>query len=276
MLDVALVTCTRVPEGDADDHLLAGALTRLGISVAFVCWDDPDASWPAAGVVVVRSTWDYHERLDAFLGWAEYVGSVTTLCNDAATIRWNSHKGYLLDLAEHGLDIVDTRVVRSGAHAELGPGDLVVKPAVSAGADRTIRFASQADLDALTATDDVLIQPYITAIETKGELSIVCIDGEVSHVVRKVPPDGDFRTQEEHGAAISAEDLDDRHRDLATAALSALDTTPLYARVDAADTEEGLQIMELELIEPTLWLRWHPPAADVLAASIATQLTQSP
>jgi glutathione synthase/RimK-type ligase-like ATP-grasp enzyme len=276
MLDVALVTCTRVPEGDVDDHLLAGALTRLGLSVAFVCWDDPDASWPAAGVVVVRSTWDYHERLDAFLGWAEYVGSVTTLCNDAATIRWNSHKGYLLDLADHGVDIVDTRVVRSGDHAELGPGDLVVKPAVSAGADRTIRFASQADLDALTATDDVLIQPYITAIETKGELSIVCIDGEVSHVVRKVPPDGDFRTQEEHGAAISVEGLDDRHRDLATAALSALDTAPLYARVDAADTEEGLQIMELELIEPTLWLRWHPPAADVLAASIAAQLTQSP
>jgi hypothetical protein len=275
MLDVALVTCTRVPDGDVDDHLLAGALTRLGVSVAFVCWDDPDARWPAAGMALIRSTWDYHERLDAFLGWADYVGSVTKLRNDAATIRWNSHKGYLLDLAEIGVDIVDTRLVPVGGHAELGPGDHVVKPAVSAGAERTIRFASQGDLDVLTATDDALIQPYVNAIETKGELSIVCIDGEASHVVRKVPADGDFRSQEEHGAAISIEDLDERHRAIARAALAALDTTPLYARVDAVDTDEGLLVMELELIEPTLWLRWHPEAADVLAASVAGQLTQS-
>jgi hypothetical protein len=275
MLDVALVTCTRVPEGDLDDHLLAGALTRLGLSVAFVCWDDPDARWPAAGMAVVRSTWDYHERLDAFLGWADYVGSVTKLHNDAATIRWNSHKGYLLDLAEYGVHIVATRLVRAGGHAELGPGDHVVKPAVSAGAERTVRFASQDELDALTATDDALVQPYINAIETKGEMSIVCIDGEASHVVRKVPADGDFRSQEEHGAAIAANELDDRHRALARAALAALDAPPLYARVDAVDTDTGLQLMELELIEPTLWFRWHPPAADVLAASIAAQLTRS-
>jgi hypothetical protein len=274
MLDVALVTCAQVPQGDPDDHLLAGALARLGVSVAFVCWDDPDARWPAAGMAVVRSTWDYHERIDAFLGWADYVGSVTCLHNDPATIKWNSHKGYLLDLARHGVAIVATRLVRAGESATLGPGDHVVKPAVSAGAERTTRFASQDDLDALTATDDVLIQPYIDAIESKGELSIVCIEGEASHVVRKIPADGDFRTQEEHGAAIAAVDVEDGHRSLARAALATLDITPLYARVDAVDTGEGLQLMELELIEPTLWFRWYPPAADTLAASIVRQLTQ--
>lgn len=226
MLDVALVTCTRIADGDEDDHLLAGALTRLGVSVAFVCWDDPDARWPAAGMAVVRSTWDYHERLDAFLGWADWVGSVTTLRNDAATIRSNSHKGYLLDLEAHGVPIVPTR----------------------------------------------LVEPYVDAIETKGELSIVCIDGGPSHVVRKVPARGDFRTQEHHGAIVNAVELDDRHRALALAALSAVETTPLYARVDAVDTDDGFLLMELELIEPTLWLRWHPPAADVLAAAIVAQL----
>jgi hypothetical protein len=275
MLDVALVTCTAVPEGDVDDHLLVGALARLGVSVAFVCWDDPDARWAAAGLAVVRSTWDYHERLEAFLGWADYVGAVTKLRNDAATIRWNSHKGYLLALAENGVDIVATRLVRAGDRAELGLGDHVVKPAVSAGAERTVRFASQDDLDALTATDDVLVQPYLDAIETVGELSIVWIGGEVSHVVRKVPADGDFRSQEEHGAAITSVELDDRHRAVARAALSCLDNEPLYARVDAVESDVGLQIMELELIEPTLWFRWHPPAADLLAASIVSQLTQS-
>jgi glutathione synthase/RimK-type ligase-like ATP-grasp enzyme len=150
----------------------------------------------------------------------------------------------------------------------------VVKPAISVGAERTVRFASQADLDALTTTDDALVQPYLDAIETKGEVSIVCIEGEPSHAVRKVPASGDFRSQEEHGAQITAVEVEATHRALAVAALSSLERVPLYARVDAVDTDAGLQLIELELIEPTLWLRWHPPAADTLAAAIAAQLTQ--
>lgn len=280
MRDVALVTCADLPDGDVDDHLLASALTRRGLSVEFVCWDDPGARWPAARIAVVRSTWDYFERVDAFCDWADYVGSVTVLRNDAATIRWNSHKRYLLDLADHGVPIVPTRLVRAGEVAALGPGLHVVKPAVSGGAERTTRFASQDDLDALAATDDVLVQPYLEGIETAGELSIVCIAGVPSHVVRKVPATGDFRTQEEHGAEVMTGDLADTHRSLAGAALGVLaavglDTHPLYARVDAVEVDGGLQIMELELIEPTLWLGWHPPAAGLLAAAIEAQLTHS-
>ncbi len=157
------------------------------------------------------------------------------LRNDAATIRWNSHKRYLLDLADHGVPIVPTRLVPVGDVAALGPGDHVVKPAVSGGAERTTRFASQDDLDALVATDDVLVQPYLEGIETAGELSIVCIGGVPSHVVRKVPAVGDFRTQEEHGADVVALELTDAHRALADAALGVLDAIgldarPLYAR----------------------------------------------
>jgi glutathione synthase/RimK-type ligase-like ATP-grasp enzyme len=274
VLDVALVTCASVPQGDEDDHLLGAALSRLGVSAAYVCWDDPDARWPAAGMAIVRSAWDYFERLHAFLGWAEYVGSVTMLRNDASTIKWNAHKGYLLELEQRGVAIVPTRLVRAGERVALGAGEHVVKPAVSAGADRTVRFASQTDLDALSAVDDTLVQPYLDSIETEGEVSIVCIDGAPSHGVRKVPAGGDFRSQEEHGASITSIELDDRHRTLADAALAVLDSVPLYARVDAVDTEAGLQIMELELIEPTLWFRWHPPAADVLAASIVAQIAR--
>jgi hypothetical protein len=275
VLDVALVTCTLAPQGEEDDHLLGAALSRRGLSAAFVCWDDPDARWPAAGIAVLRSTWDYFERLDAFLGWADYVDSVTVLRNDISMITWNAHKQYLLELERQGIAIVPTRLVRAGERAELGPGDHVVKPAVSGGAERTVRFASQVDLDALSATDDTLVQPYLDTIETRGELSIVCIEGVVSHVVRKVPAGGDFRSQEEHGAAVTSLDVDDSHRTLASSALALLDSVPLYARVDAIDTGAGLQLMELELIEPTLWFRWHPPAAEVLAASIEAQLTQS-
>jgi glutathione synthase/RimK-type ligase-like ATP-grasp enzyme len=250
-------------------------LVERGLAAAFVCWDDPDARWPAAGVVVVRSTWDYFDRLDAFLGWVDYVASVTTLHNPAPTIRWNSHKGYLLDLEARGVDVVPTRLVRAGEHATLGPGRHVVKPAVSAGAERTTRFATQGDLDAITAVDDALVQPYLADIEQRGELSIVCVSGVPSHTVRKLPAAGDFRTQEHHGAGIEAIDLHDTHRVFATKALAAIDAVPLYARVDAVETPAGLQLMELELIEPTLWLRWYPPAAGVLADAIAAELARS-
>lgn len=275
-VDVALVTYAELPDGDVDDELLVAALHRAGLSCEYACWDDPDARWPIAGMVLVRSPWDYHRRLAGFLAWADYVASVSELRNDAETIRWNSHKGYLLDLVACGVDVVPTRVVRAGQREDLGPGEWVVKPAVSIGADRTTRQATQPDLDELVATDDALVQPYLADIETRGELSIVCIDGMPTHVVRKVPAPGDFRTQEHHGAECVSVELTEEHRAMATAALDAVPvSTPLYARVDVADTRDGLLLMELELIEPTLWFRWHPPAADALAAAIAGQLTRS-
>jgi len=275
MLDVALVTFASEPNGDADDHLLAQALIERGLSAAFVCWDDPDARWAAAGIAVVRSTWDYFERCDAFLGWADYVASVTQLRNPAPMIRWNSHKGYLLELADRGVAVVPTRLVRAGEQVTLASERHVVKPAVSAGAERTTRFATQADLDAITAVDDALVQPYLAEIEEHGELSIVCIDGQPTHTVRKRPAAGDFRSQEQHGAGIEAVELDDAHRAFAKTALAAVDGRSLYARVDAVETASGLQLMELELIEPTLWLRWHPPAAGLLADAIVAQLAGS-
>ena len=228
--------------------------------------------WSTAGVVVIRSTWDYHRRLDAFLGWADFVGSVTKLYNPPDMVRWNSHKRYLIELAGLGVPTVPTELVRAGHATTLGPGRYVIKPAVSVGADRTIRDATQADLDTLVATDDVLVQPYLQEIETAGEQSIVCIEGRPTHVLRKVPAAGDFRAQEQHDASISVVPLEPRHLSIAEAALGAVDAQTLYARVDVVPADGELQVMELELVEPGLWLRWHPPAADALAAAIARRL----
>jgi hypothetical protein len=278
VLDVALATFVDMPAGWVDDHLLVDALRELGISSSFVCWDDPDARWPSAGMVLLRSTWDYHQRLNAFLGWVDYVGSVTKLCNPAEVIRWNSHKQYLIELADQGVTTIPTRLVLAGEHATLEEGLQIIKPAVSVGADRTIRGATQADLDALVATDDALVQPYVPEVETEGELSIVCIAGEPTHVVRKVPATGDFRAQEQHGASFDAIPIQVDHAQLARAAIDAArattasDDAPLYARVDAVPVEGQLHLMELELIEPTLWLRWHPAAATSLAFAVAAAL----
>jgi glutathione synthase/RimK-type ligase-like ATP-grasp enzyme len=267
-VDVALVTFAAFPEGDVDDHLLVDALVARGASVEFVCWDDTDARWGATGMAVVRSTWDYHERLDAFLAWADYVGSITVLRNDASTIRWNAHKGYLLELEGRGVPIVPTRLVGAGEALALGAEDVVVKPAVSVGAERTTRHATQADLDAITAVDDALVQPYLREIEARGEVSIVCVEGAPCHAVRKVPAAGDFRSQEHHGADCTTIPLTEAHRAIAMAALECAPGPTLYARVDVVETDAGPLLMELELIEPTLWLRWSPSTAGILADAI--------
>jgi glutathione synthase/RimK-type ligase-like ATP-grasp enzyme len=263
-LDVALVTFTGFPAGEDDDHLLAGALHRRGARVDFVCWDDPSIQWSTVGIAVIRSTWDYHQRVDAFLAWVDYAASVTRVVNDARTVRWNAHKGYLHDLAASGVPVVPTEIVRRGTHHELGAGDWVVKPAVSIGADRTTPHATQADLDALVATDDVLVQPYLHEVHD-GEVSVVCIGGEPMHAVRKVPKQGDFRTQEHHGAAITRVSITEPQAGLAHAALAAAPSPTAFARVDLVDTSKGPLLMELELIEPTLWFEQGPDSADALA-----------
>jgi glutathione synthase/RimK-type ligase-like ATP-grasp enzyme len=263
-VDVVLVTFAGLPGGWEDDHLLAAALAQRGATVRFACWDDPSVQWSSVGVAVIRSTWDYHRRLDAFLGWADYAAAATHLVNDARTVRWNAHKGYLLELADAGVPVVPTTVVPAGTSHGLGAGEWVVKPAVSAGAERTTRDATQADLDALTADTDALVQPYLAAVEA-GEVSIVCIGGEPVHAVRKIPKPGDFRTQEQHGAAVEVIPVAQPHRALAAAALASLESAPSYARVDVVDTEEGPLLMELELIEPSLWFREAPETADRLA-----------
>ncbi len=280
VLDVALATFVDFPEGWVDDHVLVEALRDLGISSGFVCWDDPDARWTSTGMVLIRSTWDYHQRLNAFLGWVDYVGTATRLYNRPEVVRWNCHKRYLIELAEQGITTVPTRLVAAGQHAVLGEGQQIIKPAVSIGGDRTIRGATQADLDALVATDDVLVQPYVPEVETEGELSIVCVAGEPTHVVRKIPAAGDFRAQEHHGASLATIPLRPEHEALARAALdvardaSASVEPPLYARVDAVPVGGNLLLMELELIEPTLWLRSHPPAAAALARAVARVLDE--
>ncbi|MEO7556209.1 MAG: hypothetical protein ABIV94_06355 [Acidimicrobiales bacterium] len=268
---VALVTFADFPGGWDDDKVLAGALRRLGAEVGFVCWDDPSVQWAALDLAVVRSTWDYYHRIDAFLAWADFVAGATRLVNGVDTIRWNSHKGYLLELEAAGVPIVPTRVVRRGEAFALPIGDWIVKPAVSGGAHRTTRGATQADLDALVADTDALVQPYRYEIES-GETSLVCIAGELSHAVHKVPEPGDYRTQEHLGAAVELVDTAPRLAALARDVLALAPEVPAYARVDVVETADGPLLMELELIEPTLWFARHPPAAEALASHLLAQL----
>ena len=277
---VLVVTGSDLPIADPESPLLAGALAGLGCEARVVAWDDPGVDWAAATVALVRSTWDYTQRVDAFLAWADGVDAVSTLLNPPAVLRWNAHKAYLAELAAAGVPTVPTELVRAGADlaaalARLDGGHgVVVKPAVSASAFGTSRHASGRDalpaLEALVAEGDALVQPYEPGV-ADGERSLVFLDGALSHAVVKVPAAGDFRVHEFYGGTTSVWEPTPAERDVAQAALeSAPAEHPLlYARVDLVGGPAAPRVMELELIEPFLFASLAPGSLERLAGLVA-------
>lgn len=285
---VALVTAVTPPPGidrafvRATDAPLVAALERRGARVSTPTWGD-DVPWDRLDIAVVRTTWDYVDRRDEFLTWARSVESGTRLCNAADVIRWNTHKGYLLELEDRGAPIVPTAWIAAGDRVELaglldarGWDTVVVKPAVDAGSRRLVRVdrdqlaAGQAHLDGLLdAGADVMVQPYQPSVEREGELSVVVFDGQVSHAVRKRPAAGDFRVQHAHGGRYVAEPLDEQTTRLAEWIVAATGHELLFARVDLLADELGAwQLAEFEATEPDLYLSTVPAAAERLADAI--------
>lgn len=269
----------------ADDGLLSEALLARGLSSARVDWADRSVDWSAFGAAVFRTTWDYYDRQAEFAAWLDTVAPATRLVNDAATVRWNLDKHYLADLAAAGVPTVPTRFLEPGAEAALGRmlvaegwREGVVKPAVSGGARHTYRFdADSADsvaalVEPLLAEEAFLVQPFAPDILVHGEDTLVIIDGRFTHALTKRARPGDFRVQDDHGGTIHSCTPSEEQILLATAAMAVRGGTA-YGRVDMVRLPEGrFAVMELELIEPELWLRRHPPAARVLAEAIAARL----
>jgi hypothetical protein len=281
---VRLVTCRPLPEPDADEEHLLSALRAAGLESRLAVWNDPEETWEG-GLSVIRSTWDYHLRLDAFLAWVERASARSLLLNPAAVVRFSAHKRYLSELAAAGLPVIPTVQLPRGVPANLGEvvrgrgwRDFVIKPAVSLGSYRTARFreaelaAGQAYLDGLLVDRDAMVQAYLPSVEAYGERALVWIDGAVTHSVRKSPRLAG-EDEEVSGALVPADD----ERAAAEAfvqhvrgALGAQDL--LYGRVDLARDERGRPLlMELELVEPSLFLLQHPPALERLVRTIATR-----
>lgn len=270
MTELALVTGATMPKPDLESHLLLEILERRGVGTRLVPWDSA-FDWAAMDLVVIRSAWDYFQRPDEFLEWAAHVESVTRLANPASVVRWNTHKGYLLDLAAAGVAIVPTRIVPRGTvevSMELLPaGEIVVKPAVSVGAIGALRTRSDdpraaAHIVELARNGDVLVQPFISSVLDSGETSLMFAGGRLSHAVRKLPAPGEYRVQDHHGGTV------ERHRatadeiTLTEAALAVAPSSTAYARVDLVSTDQGPVVMELELVEPALFLDADPLAAE--------------
>jgi glutathione synthase/RimK-type ligase-like ATP-grasp enzyme len=269
---VRLATCARLPEPDPDEKLLVAALAARGIAARMAAWDDPTEPWDAPVPTVIRSTWNYIHRHAEFLGWAERTARAAPMWNSLDVVRWSAHKSYLLDLAARGHAVVPTRYVARGERAALGDiADVVIKPTVGAGSFATRRFragdeaAAQAHLDRLVEEREVMVQEYIPSVEGYGERALVWIDGALTHAVRKAPRFlGDAETV---GAAVP---IADDERALAEAVLEPLAGRLLYGRVDVARGRDGRpMVMELELVEPSLFLLQSRAALDRLADGIA-------
>lgn len=287
-LDVLIATQSPISEPDADESLFMGALATAGVRAELAAWNDSSVRWDRAPLTVIRSTWGYHQHLPEFLAWAEHVSKVSRLLNPLSVVRQNSHKSYLVQMASQGVPVVPTLLVARGNVSDpatlletTGWPDFVIKPAVSAGSWETWRFSEGATqrqvngedgvqtLCRLAAHGDVLVQPFLSSVYTRGEKSLVYVDGEFTHAVVKYPR---FAGQSESVTGPHGADSDEL--DLARQVLSQIPARLLYARVDVLRDDAGRAVLgELEAVEPSLFLQQFPPAADRLIRAIQREVS---
>lgn len=279
---VLLAACAGLPRGDGDEDVLLPALAELGCPAEWIVWDDPENGAADADLVILRATWDYAPRRAEFLRWC---ASVPNLRNPVDVVRWNTDKAYLLDLAAAGVTIVPTELVKPGSQPPWPDTDFVVKPSVGAGSRGARRFhvddlqAARHHLDALH--DDglsVLVQPYQDHVDTNGETALVYLAGSYSHAFVKGPMLGDsslsasglFVEERVEGTDPTPDLLRfaEHVMDAAADTLSVERADLLYARVDVVRGNGGEHmLLELELAEPSLGLRFAGPVGPLRFAS---------
>jgi glutathione synthase/RimK-type ligase-like ATP-grasp enzyme len=278
---IVLATAADQPEITASDRLYADALERHGFSVTGAPWDGPRAAFDGAAAVVIRSTWGYYRASDAFRDWTEAMAAARRLFNPIALVRWNLRKDYIGRLAAASMRVPQTHFVAcetaaiEKVFAETGWSRAVLKPMTGASGysvelvarervrDSVFRLAAEAH------ASGVLVQEFLPEI-ADGELSLIYFDGIFSHAVRKRPPQGEFKVNSRFGATRSAETPPREVAYQGAAALRALPELPLYARVDGIVRDGALIVIEVEVLEPALFLEFDPGSAERFAdATIA-------
>jgi hypothetical protein len=281
----ALLTIESLEGFVADDELLIPPLAARGWQAEFVPWDSTTACWDDFDLVVIRSTWDYYRRWEEYLEVLSRIeASRAQLHNPLDVVRWNIDKRYLAELETRGATIVPTVWQSSfdpgslpAVRSQFGRGELIVKPNVSAGADATYRLAASATGDSIEAiahelgTRRVMLQPMIASVVEVGEYSLFYMGGKYSHAILKTPKAHDFRVQEEYGSSIIPVTPEADLLQASEQVMKAVGRTLLYARVDLARLADGTPaVMELELIEPSLYLRYDEGAAERFAEAVVS------
>ena len=265
----------------ADDPLVVGPLRRLGHEAEFVPWQAA-VDWRKFDGVVIRTTWDYQDHLPAFLRVLQEIETQTRLANPLEIVKWNADKKiYLQDIEKRGGRIIPTiwsdrkihyRQIREWFE-QLDTAEIVIKPTVGANAQHTFRLRRRKiDGEALSKIFDnrsYMVQPFMRGIVDEGEFSLFYFNGEYSHTILKTPKAGDFRVQEEHGGLIQSIKPSTDLSATGAKIIKCISPTSLYARVDFVRTEAGeFLVVELELIEPSMYLRQADHAPQMFAEAI--------
>lgn len=294
---IAFVTAIATLHRDEDMPPLLAACARAGLDADVRAWDDPTVSWSRYELAVLRSPWDYHARLPEFLAWCARADAATRLLNPRDVVRWNTDKHYLADLADVGVPVVPTRFVEPDAEplpalesalaAFPDAAELVVKPTVSAGSADTQRYRRD---EALTAANHVgrllaagraaMLQPYLDAVDSRGETALLYFDGTFSHAIRKaalLQPGQDGADHADLPDAIAPRTPAPDELATGETVLAALrartGADPLYARVDLIrDAADRPTLLELELTEPSLFFAESPGAADRFVAALLRRI----
>jgi O-ureido-D-serine cyclo-ligase len=291
MTSIALVTAREARGLDEDLPPLEAALHAAGVETRVVDWDDPRRPWASFDLALIRSTWDYIDRLSEFLVWVDSAGSLTKLHNPPRVVRWNTDKHYLAELARAGVPVVPSTFIEPGENTERALGaflashaatEFVVKPAVGAGSRDTQRHKRAEVGPALAHAQrlldierSVLLQPYLESVDTDGETALMFFSGRFSHAIRKgpllprestaSPAVGLFAPEKITPRTPGADELQVAEQVFAALPFEA----PLYARVDLIRDSRGAPtLLELELTEPSLFFAHGRGAAERFAAAV--------
>jgi glutathione synthase/RimK-type ligase-like ATP-grasp enzyme len=270
-----------------EEGLLIKALEKHGLTVIRKDWADLDFDWSSTKCAIFRSTWDYFDRFEEFETWLDNVEGETMFINPISQIKWNIDKHYLSELADKGIRIVQTVFIKKGENDSLsslirktGWEDVILKPTVAGAARHTYKLDAQniADYESifseLIAKEDMMLQPFQHSIAIKGEVSFMVMGGKFTHAILKKAKSGDFRVQDDFGGTVHNYDATPEEIAFTENVIKACEPLPFYGRVDVMwNNDDQLAVSEVELIEPELWFREFPKAADVLAGEIEKTLS---
>ena len=265
-----------------EDELVMNALKKFNLKVNKKDWHDAAFDWSTTRSVIFRSTWDYFDKFDEFKTWLNKIKNQCFLINSHEIISWNVDKHYLLDLQKKGIPIPESIFIPKNKSIDLSLlmkknqwDEIVVKPTISGAAKNTYRLKEE-DLSSfqnkwenLISQEDFIVQEFQKQVISKGEVALMVFGGKYTHAVLKQAKKGDFRVQDDFGGSIAIYSPDKEMIELAEKSVKTMSPVPAYARVDVIwNNNSKLVVSELELIEPELWFRLNPHAADVLAKYI--------
>tara|TARA_B100001287_G_C22578292_1_gene479727 strand:- start:68 stop:976 length:909 start_codon:yes stop_codon:yes gene_type:complete len=283
-----LETNTYISNVLREDELVINALKEKNLSVVKKDWNDSIFDWETTRSILFRSTWDYFDKFELFKKWFNKTKNKCLMINSAETIEWNIDKHYLLDLQEHQIPIPNSEFIQRRSSIDLlelmqkkNWNEIVVKPTISGAAKNTYRLKRgeinqfNPSWEKLIYQEDFIIQEFQNNVITEGEVAMIVIGGKFTHAVLKKAKEGDFRVQDDFGGSIAIYSPSEKMVKLAEQCTRIISPTPSYARVDIIWNNLGdLAVSELELIEPELWFRLNPNAAQKLAEHIDLILSE--